>query len=134
MISAKTTYYVFLNSVKYCLPNYPFFFHLTDEPKWRPGLKNQFYGFISGTSNLTCEAIAEPPATFIWYNKRGQPIREGMILTEDSKSTLVVRRNSHLYYNCVKIANFWTFRCFHVKKKSCKKDIFYSVSQKLQKL
>ena len=66
------------------------FFHLTDEPKWRPGLKNQFYGFISGTSNLTCEAIAEPPATFIWYDKEGQPIREGMILTEDSKSTLVV--------------------------------------------
>ena len=65
-------------------------FHLTDEPKWRPGLKNQFYGFISGTSNLTCEAIAEPPATFIWYDKEGQPIREGMILTEDSKSTLVV--------------------------------------------
>ena len=61
-----------------------------DEPKWRPGLKNQFYGFISGTSNLTCEAIAEPPATFIWYDKEGQPIREGMILTEDSKSTLVV--------------------------------------------
>ena len=65
----------------------PFF---PDEPKWRPGLKNQFYGFISGTSNLTCEAIAEPPATFIWYDKEGQPIREGMILTEDSKSTLVV--------------------------------------------
>ena len=63
-----------------------------DEPKWRPGLKNQFYGFISGTSNLTCEAIAEPPATFIWYDKEGQPIREGMILTEDSKSTLVVMR------------------------------------------
>lgn len=60
------------------------------EPKWRPGLKNQFYGFISGTSNLTCEAIAEPPATFIWYDKEGQPIREGMILTEDSKSTLVL--------------------------------------------
>ena len=29
--------------------------------------RKEFYGFISGTANLTCEVEAEPPAEFTWY-------------------------------------------------------------------
>ena len=43
---------------------------LIDKPEWSStleGKRNEFYGFISGTANLTCEVIAEPPAEFTWY-------------------------------------------------------------------
>ena len=39
---------------------------------------------------MTCEAEAEPPASFAWFDQRGKPIREGAILTENRISTLVV--------------------------------------------
>ena len=39
---------------------------------------------------MTCEAEAEPPASFAWFDQRGKPIREGAILTENQISTLVV--------------------------------------------
>ncbi len=61
-----------------------------DEPIWMPHQRSIFYGFISGTSNLTCEAMAEPPASFAWLDKRQNPIQTGAILTETHKSTLVV--------------------------------------------
>ena len=43
---------------------------LTDKPEWSStsqGRRSDFYGFISGTANLTCEVIAEPPPDFSWY-------------------------------------------------------------------
>ena len=66
--------------------------YVPDEPIWMPMQRSIFYGFISGTSNLTCGARAEPPATFTWYDdKSGKPIQKGAILTENHISTLVVR-------------------------------------------
>ena len=64
--------------------------YFPDKPIWKARQRSKFYGFISGTSNLTCEAEAEPPASFAWFDKRGKPIREGAILTENQISTLVV--------------------------------------------
>ena len=64
--------------------------YFPDKPIWKARQRSIFYGFISGTSNLTCEAEAEPPASFAWFDKRGKPIREGAILTENQISTLVV--------------------------------------------
>ena len=66
-------------------------YFLPDEPIWTAQQRSIFYGFISGTSNLTCGARAEPPATFTWYDKIGKPIQKGAILTENHISTLVVR-------------------------------------------
>ena len=43
---------------------------LTDKPEWSStieGRRSDFYGFISGMANLTCEVIAEPPPDFSWY-------------------------------------------------------------------
>eukprot|EP00093_Oithona_nana_P014311 14311.XXX_1102105_1132754_1 [CDS] Oithona nana genome sequencing. len=60
------------------------------KPIWKARQRSIFYGFISGTSNLTCEAEAEPPASFAWFDQRGKPIREGAILTENQISTLVL--------------------------------------------
>ena len=34
----------------------------SDEPEWPPEQRGEFFGFISGKTNLTCEANAEPPA------------------------------------------------------------------------
>ena len=64
--------------------------YFLDKPIWKARQRSKFYGFISGTSNLTCEAEAEPPASFAWFDQRGKPIREGAILTENQISTLVV--------------------------------------------
>ena len=65
-----------------------------DEPIWRRGQRSVFFGFISGVSNLTCEAVAEPPATFGWFDKDGQPVNKGgaYVLTEDYVSTLRVSK------------------------------------------
>ena len=43
---------------------------MTDKPEWSStieGRRTDFYGFISGTANLTCDVIAEPPPNFSWY-------------------------------------------------------------------
>ena len=74
-------------------------YYISDEPIWKAHQRSIFYGFISGTSNLTCEADAEPAATFAWFDKRGKPIQEGAILTENQISTLVVspKRNLSIY-------------------------------------
>ena len=45
-------------------------FSNADKPEWSSTMernRNEFYGFISGTANLTCEVNAEPPAEFTWY-------------------------------------------------------------------
>ena len=46
----------------------------TDPPEWPSEIgrksRDEFYGFISGVANLTCEAIDEPQATFTWYRVR----------------------------------------------------------------
>ena len=49
---------------------------LPDPPEWPSSMARQqrdhFYGFISGIANLTCEAIAEPPAEFTWFRVPNQ--------------------------------------------------------------
>ena len=43
---------------------------LADKPEWSStieGRRSDFYGFISGTANVTCEVIAEPLPDFTWY-------------------------------------------------------------------
>jgi hypothetical protein len=65
-----------------------------DEPEWPAEQRGEFYGFISGTTNLTCEANAEPPAEFTWLDKSNNEIMSGQVYNQDHKSTLSVRLGS----------------------------------------
>ena len=64
---------------------------IVDEPEWPAIQRGEFYGFISGTTNLTCEANAEPPAHFTWLDKNNNEIIFGQVYNQDHKSTLSVR-------------------------------------------
>ncbi len=43
---------------------------VSDAPVFPQDQRSQFYGFISGDSNLTCTCESEPPPEFIWLDKR----------------------------------------------------------------
>ena len=62
-----------------------------DQPEWPPEQRGEFFGFISGISNLTCEAQAEPPAQFTWLDRNNNEVNFGTVHNEDQKSTLSVR-------------------------------------------
>ena len=70
---------------------------IVDEPEWPAVQRGEFYGFISGTTNLTCEANAEPPAHFTWLDKNNNEIIFGQVYNQDHKSTLSVRLGIVLY-------------------------------------
>ena len=71
---------------------------IVDEPEWPAVQRGEFYGFISGTTNLTCEANAEPPAQFTWLDKNNNEIIFGQVYNQDHKSTLSVRLFLRLLY------------------------------------
>ena len=71
---------------------------IVDEPEWPAIQRGEFYGFISGTTNLTCEANAEPPAHFTWLDKNNNEIIFGQVYNQDHKSTLSVRLFLRLLY------------------------------------
>ena len=64
----------------------------SDKPQWPPEQQGKFYGFISGITNLTCEAKAEPAAEFTWMNKYNEVVKEGTVVNEARKSVLMVSR------------------------------------------
>ena len=66
----------------------------SDKPQWPPEQQGKFYGFISGVTNLTCEAKAEPAAEFTWMNKYNEVVKEGTVVNEARKSVLMVSRSS----------------------------------------
>ena len=45
----------------------------------------KFYGYVTGTANLTCQAEAEPPPTFRWLDAENIPVNSGQIVNEDYK-------------------------------------------------
>ena len=59
-------------------------------PEWPSFQPVDFYGFISGIANMTCQANAEPPADFEWTDQNGKDIADGIIMTESHISTLMV--------------------------------------------
>lgn len=60
------------------------------EPEWPAKQRGEFFGFISGITNLSCEANAEPPAQFIWLNRQNKEIDKSLVINEDHKSTLML--------------------------------------------
>ncbi len=72
------------------LQNKFLFFPHPDPPFWPGEQRSRFYGFISGETNLTCEAVAEPPADFEWRDADGEAITD-RVVREGHKSILTVR-------------------------------------------
>ena len=109
-----------------------FLYWFVDKPEWastREGKTYEFYGFISGTANLTCVVVAEPPADFAWYRvktlsgttqsiqmtkdseyKNDEKITKELypsaqIVNENGKSTLMVNNAYGLLNNKYKISD-----------------------------
>ena len=52
----------------------------------------QFYGYVTGTANLSCEAEAEPPPSFRWLDAENNPVQAGTVVNMQYKvqySTIV---------------------------------------------
>lgn len=66
----------------------------TDKPQLPPrrASANIMYGYVRGIVNVTCEAEAEPPATFTWYrdDKKLSP-KQHFIHTQGHESILQVK-------------------------------------------
>ena len=45
----------------------------------------QFYGYVTGTANLSCEAEAEPPPSFRWLDAENNPVQAGTIVNMQYK-------------------------------------------------
>ena len=45
----------------------------------------QFYGYVTGTANLSCEAEAEPPPQFRWLDAENRAVEAGTIISEANK-------------------------------------------------
>ena len=57
-----------------------------ESPEWLDDqVGGQFYGYVTGTANLTCQAEAEPPPTFRWLDAENIPVSSGKIVNEDYK-------------------------------------------------
>jgi len=78
---------------------------IEQSPEWLD--KNddgQFYGFVTGTATLTCQAEAQPPPTFSWLDAQNQPVNQGKITNSEYKSTLELQINHHNVfgaYTCI---------------------------------
>lgn len=68
------------------------------------------YGYFKGLANITCEAEAEPAATFTWY-RNNQPLDSKVYQVHNSlhKSVLqVIPTFSHQFIS-FKLLNFYNF-------------------------
>ena len=87
--------------------NIPFLF--LESPEWLDDqVGGQFYGYVTGTANLTCQAEAEPPPTFRWLDAENQPVSSGKIVSEDYK--VIELKDSGKYqddeqYTCSRLWN-----------------------------
>ena len=58
----------------------------SESPEWLDDqVGGQFYGYVTGTANLTCQAEAEPPPTFRWLDAENIHVSSGKIVNEDYK-------------------------------------------------
>ena len=61
-----------------------------ESPEWLDSqeVQGQFYGFVTGVANLTCQAEAEPPPTFRWLDAENNPVSAGSVVSEEYKVSL----------------------------------------------
>jgi len=74
-------------------------------PEWLDDqVGGQFYGYVTGTANLTCQAEAEPPPSFQWLDAENVPVSSGKIVNEYYKSVLMLPVVHHAVfgaYTCI---------------------------------
>lgn len=56
------------------------------------------YGYVRGYVNVTCEALADPPATFQWF-RNNKPIKNHLIVNGEHVSYLQVKTHPNLNFN-----------------------------------
>jgi len=78
---------------------------IEQSPAWLDDqMGGQFYGYVTGTANLTCQAEAEPPPTFRWLDAENQPVTDGQVVNDQYKSVLmlpVVHHKVFGAYTCI---------------------------------
>ena len=59
---------------------------VSESPEWLDDqVQGQFYGFVTGVANMTCQAEAEPPPTFSWLDAENKPVEAGTIINDQYK-------------------------------------------------
>jgi len=78
---------------------------IEQSPSWLDDqVGGQFYGYVTGTANLTCQAEAEPPPTFSWLDASNQPVTAGEVVNMQYKSVLMLPVVHHAVfgaYTCI---------------------------------
>ena len=65
---------------------------VTESPEWLDDqVGGQFYGYVTGIANLSCEAEAEPPPSFRWLDAENKPVVAGSIINEEYKVIINAR-------------------------------------------
>jgi len=79
-------------------------FKIEQKPSWiTSASQDQFYGYVTGKANMTCEAFAEPPANFTWTeNHLTGHVMDGAVFTKDHKSTLQIPVDHHNIFGAYK--------------------------------
>lgn len=78
---------------------------IEQSPEWLDDqVGGQFYGYVTGIANLSCEAEAEPPPSFRWLDAENKPVVAGSIINEEYKSVLMLPVVHHAVfgaYTCI---------------------------------
>ena len=65
-------------------------FLTSESPSWLDDqVGGQFYGYVTGTANLSCEAEAEPAPQFRWLDAENKAVEAGTIINDAYKVTRV---------------------------------------------
>ena len=65
----------------------------------------QFYGYVTGVANLSCQAEAQPKPSFRWLDAENRPVETGTIIIDEYKVRLIC-----FIFIRVKISQ--TFTCY----------------------
>ena len=64
----------------------------SESPEWLDDqVGGQFYGYVTGTANLSCEAEAEPAPQFRWLDAENRAVEAGTIINDAYKVTITCR-------------------------------------------
>lgn len=78
---------------------------IEQSPAWLDDqVGGQFYGYVTGTANLSCEAEAEPAPQFRWLDAENRAVEAGTIINDAYKSVLMLPVVHHAVfgaYTCI---------------------------------
>jgi len=78
---------------------------IEQSPEWLDDqVGGQFYGYVTGTANLSCEAEAEPAPSFRWLDAENNPVTTGTVINDEYKSVLMLPVVHHAVfgaYTCI---------------------------------